>query len=390
MTKEQTRKVCILTTVHPTFDTRIFHKEAKTLVQAGYDVTLIVQHDGDTEVEGVRIIALPKPRNRLQRIFGLTWRAFRLALREKADIYHFHDPELLPIGVLLKLFTRGKVIYDVHENVKEQILNKAWLPLWSRKLLSLSYELIEKLSILVIDEVIIAEDSYTKNYQGHKNVTAIRNYPILSYLETHTGTRIAADLVMDGDHNFKVTYVGGVTKLRGALELIESISIVKANGHQGVVLNLIGPIMPPALRAELDGLIREYGLKQDVSIPGRIPHDTIYEVLSKSNVGVAILRPDPNYVESLPTKLFEYMAAGLPVIASNFPLWKEIVEGNECGLTVDPLDPKEIAQAIEYLITHPEEARRMGENGRRAVEEKYNWETEGRKLLQLYEGLTSS
>lgn len=376
--------VCILTTVHPPFDTRIFHKESKTLVRMGYDVTLIAQHERDEVVDGVKIIALPKPRNRLSRMFGLTWRAFRLALRQRADVYHFHDPEFLPFGVLLKMFTRGKIIYDVHENVPKQILNKMWLPVWSRKALGLAYVLVERICLPFIDKVVIAEDSYIANYRRRKNVVAILNYPLLPYLKA---TRPDTGWGEGASCGIRATYVGGVTKLRGALELIEALRIVKADGYRDITLHLIGPLMLCELGGELARLIRQYGLEEDVRIPGPVPHEEVFSVLAQSHIGVAILHPDPNYVESLHTKLFEYMAAGLPVVASNFPLWKEIVEGNECGLTVNPLDPKEIAQAIEYLLTHPEEACRMGENGRRAAVEKYNWEREEKKLLQLYEEL---
>ena len=380
-------KVCIFTTVHPPFDTRTFHKEAKTLARAGYDVTLIVQHDRDEVVEGVKIIALSKPRNRLTRIFGLTWRAFRLALRQKADVYHFHDPELLAVGVLLKLFTRSKVIYDVHEDVPKQILNKSWLPLWTRKPLSVVYEIVERICLPFIDVIVIAEDSYIDNYRGRENVIAIRNYPFLTNLTIDSADGNPGE---NSVQDFRVTYVGGITKLRGALELIEALRVLKEAAYQTVVLRLIGPLFPRTLERELNNLIQQYGLEKNVRIPGPVAHEKVASILARSNIGVAILHPDPNYVESLPTKLFEYMAAGLPVMASNFPLWREIVEGNNCGLCVDPLDPKATAQAIEYLLTHPEEARRMGENGRRAVEEKYNWETEGEKLLDLYKKLTET
>jgi len=378
------RKVCILSTVHSPFDTRIFHKQAKTLVQAGYDVTLIVQHDKSEVVDGVKIIALSKPRNRSTRIFGLTWRAFRLALRQKADIYHFHDPELLLVGMLLKLLTRRHVVYDVHENVRKQILNKTWLFPWIRKPLSWTYVLIERACLLFIDGIIIAEDSYIENYQGRKNAVALRNYPILTYLEPREDV---GKTNRGAGHSFKVIYVGGLTRLRGALELVEAMRIMKADGYEEVRLDLIGPISSPELKRELDAVICQHDLEGYVSIPGPILHEQVHEILSQSQVGMAVLHPDPNYVDSLPTKLFEYMAAGLPVIASNFPLWKEIVERNECGLTVNPLDPREIAKAIEYLLAHPEEAQRMGENGRRAVLEKYNWEREAKKLLTLYEEL---
>lgn len=306
-------------------------------------------------------------------------------MKQNAHIYQLHDPEFLPWGVLLKLTTKAKIVYDVHENVRKQILNKTWLPSWSRKPLSLAYVLIEKACLPFIDEIIIAEDSYLENYRGRKNLAAIRNYPILSYLEPHADT--TAERAKEPDHSFKVTYVGGITGLRGALELVEALRIVKANGHQEVKLNLIGPVMPADLKDELDGLVQKYGLERLVFVPGPVPLEKVFAILRQSHIGIAVLHPDPNYVESLPTKLFEYMAAELPVIVSNFPLWKEIVEGNECGLTVDPLKPQEIAQAIEYLLDHVDVRKRMGENGRRAVLEKYNWGKESEKLLRLYQGL---
>ena len=373
-------RVCLLSTVHPPFDTRIFHKEAKTLVQAGYEVVLIAQHERNEVVDGVKIVALPKPRNRFARIFGLTWRAFRMALRERADIYHFHDPELLPCGVLLKLISRGKVVYDVHENVPKQILNKLWLPTWSRKPLAVAYKVVERICLPFIDVIVIAEDSYIENYRGRSNVVAIRNYPIIAPLTRGSRNMAWAEL----RHGLRLVYVGGVSKLRGALELIEAMRILTTKGYKDLTLSIIGPLTPSQFGDELTLLLRQYDLEASVQIPGPIPHEEVFDVLARSHIGLAVLHPDPNYVDSLPTKLFEYMAAGLPVVASNFPLWKEIVEGNQCGITVDPLDPKEIAQAIEYLLTHPEEARQMGENGRRAVAEKYNWEQEKEKLLRLY------
>jgi glycosyltransferase involved in cell wall biosynthesis len=378
-------KICIITTVHPPFDTRIFHKQAKTLVQAGYDVTLIAQHDRDEVVEGVRIIGLPKPRNRFIRIFGLTWRAFRLALRQRANIYHFHDPELLLVGVLLKLFTGAKLIYDVHENVRKQILNKAWLPAWTRKLLSAFYVLIERICLPFIDKTIIAEDSYIENYHGRKNVVAVRNYPLLSYFVLRNEGVVWPYKMPE--NTFNVIYVGGVTRVRGSVELVKALQLVKLDGYQKVKLFLVGPVTSAGLKEDLEVFIQKHELKDYVYMPGSVSHEKVPGLLAQAHVGVAVLHPDPNYIESLPTKLFEYMAAGLPVISSNFPLWKEIVEGNECGITVDPLNPKKIAEAIEYLLNHPEERQRMGENGRRAVLEKYNWETESAKLLKLYEEL---
>ena len=120
---------------------------------------------------------------------------------------------------------------------------------------------------------------------------------------------------------------------------------------------------------------------------GYLDRKAVRDVLARSMAGLVTLHPIVNYIDALPVKMFEYMVAGIPVIASNFPLWREIIEGNKCGLCVDPLNPSEIAKAIDYILTHPEEAQRMGENGLKAVKEQYNWSVEEKKLLALYEQL---
>jgi glycosyltransferase involved in cell wall biosynthesis len=365
------KKICHITTVHPPFDVRIFHKECKTLAKAGYEVYLIAQHDKDENVDGINIISLPKIKSRLKRVLILPIKAFSKAMKLKADVYHFHDPELLLVGVLLKIFTGRKVIYDVHENVPKQILNKSWIPLKSNKFISLIYSIIEKFSLFFIDFVIIAEDSY---------IEKIRNYPLLIYINNVNNNK---DKFWAKKWN--IIYVGGITKIRGIFEVIEAIRFLNKEEHYNVLLKLIGPFYPIHLLNEVINFAREYEIMNNIEIYGEIPHDKVFNFLSNSQIGIAILHPDPNYIDSIPTKLFEYMIAGLPVIASNFPLWKEIVEGNNCGICVNPLDPKEIANAIKYLINHPDEARAMGENGRRSVLEKYNWEKESEKLIRLYE-----
>ncbi len=370
---ESAMKACILTSVHPPFDTRIFHKEAKTLEKAGYDVTLVAQHDRNETVDGIKIVSLPKVHNRAKRILG-TLRVLKLALEQKAYIYHFHDPELLPVGLLLKILTRGKVIYDVHENIKGDIETKAWLPKSTRRFVSIIFQLIEKLSLIFIDEIIIAENSYIINYSKYSNIVILRNYPILPSFKENPEINISRPTLI---------YVGGIGEANGVYELIESIKLLKVK-YPDILLELVGRIVPVKLEAIIKLKVKDNNIKGNILLVGKVNYTKIYNILFNCHIGMAILHPIPNYRESLATKLYEYMAAGLPVIASNFPLWKEIVEGNKCGLTVNPLDPKEIARAVEYLIEHPNEAKQMGENGRKAVIEKYNWENESRKLIALY------
>jgi glycosyltransferase involved in cell wall biosynthesis len=366
-------KICILTSVHPPFDTRIFHKQAKTLTQAGYDVVLIAQHDRNEVVDGVKIIALPRPRNRFYRIFGLTWKAFFLALKQKADVYHFHDPELLPIGMLLKFFAHAKVIYDVHEDVSEQILTKPWIPALLRRLWAVMFNFVEKLLTRWVDAVVVATKGIAEKFR-RLNPIVVHNYPDLTLLPNPMpATEVKKGKVL--------IYVGGISRIRGAVEMVRALEFLE---HiPDLRLDLIGRFEPPELESKLQRLP---GYRRVRYLGWMKPKD-LYPYLLKGDIGLVCLHPVSRYVIAFPVKLFEYMAAGLPMVASNFPLWKEIVEGNNCGLCVDPLNPKEVAEAIEYLLEHPDLRRKMGENGRRAVMKKYNWKKEEGKLLKLYEEL---
>lgn len=366
-------KICILTTVHPPFDTRIFHKEAKTLFSAGYDVTLIAQHEREEILDGIKIVPLPTPRNRLTRILFLTWRAFRLAYHQHADIYHFHDPEVIPVGVLLKLLNRGKVIYDVHEDVPEDILNKHWIPSIFRRPISGLFDRWEKSAARFLDEVIVATEEIAKKFRG-LNPTVVHNYPNLQILPD-----LASGFRKGGEIN--LVYVGVISKIRGAFEMIQALEYLNPSWNSHLII--IGRFD----QSGLENKLKELQGYTSVRYLGTLPWAEAWKQAQNAMAGLVLFHPAPNHTKSLPNKLFEYMAAGLPVIASDFPLWKEIVEGNQCGLIVDPRNPKEIAEAIEYLILNPEEAQRMGENGRRAVIEKYNWELEGERLLTLYEAL---
>lgn len=373
------KKICFLTSVHSAFDVRIFHKEAKTLVKAGYDVTLIAQHDKNEAVDGIRIIPLPKPKNRFERITRTACALFGLALRQKADVYHFHDPELIPVGLLLKLFTRTKVIYDVHEDVPQQILSKFWLPRITRKALSILFDRFEKAIARKFDYVITATPNIkTKFKQG--NIRDIRNYPVV------TNSWLSINYGSPGDKNhYTLIYVGLLEKSRGIKQLIQSLKFL--SNTFDVKLELLGRFSDENFEREVRRLLEQ---SNKVELLGWIQYEKTIEHLRKADIGLACLQPADRFKNNLGLKLFEYMAAGLPVIASDFPLWRELIEVNACGVMVDPLDPKDIAKAIEYLLSNPDLIRTMGENGRKAVFEKYNWEMEANKLLDLYRSITNS
>lgn len=365
-------KVCILTTVHQPFDTRIFHKQAKTLVKAGYDVTLIAQHSKDEVVDGVKIVTLPRPRNRLTRMFSLAWRAFRLACQHKADIYHFHDPELIPVGLLLKL--QGKrVIYDVHEDVPKHILSKEWIPKPLRRLVAGGARLAEGLASWALDGIVSATPPIASRFPSSKTVI-VQNFPILNEL-------VVQDPTPYWERPANVVYVGDITLIRGIREMVQAMSLLPDDLDAQLIL--AGTFSPPSLETEVSALS---GWER-VKFLGWQDRKSVAQLLGKSRVGLVLFHPEPNHLEAQPNKLFEYMSAGLPVIASDFPLWREIVAGERCGLLVDPLNPKAIAEAIQWILDHPEEAEEMGRRGQKAVPERYNWNTEAAKLISLYRRL---
>jgi glycosyltransferase involved in cell wall biosynthesis len=361
--------ICHITSVHSANDTRIFHKECKTLVNAGYAVTLVVQHETDEVINGVQIKGIKAPKSRKERMLKTAKQVYIRALECNADIYHFHDPEL--IGVGLKLKRKGKkVIYDVHEDVPRQILSKHWIPAPLRKIVSWVVEKTENYAAKRFDYIITATPYIRDRFlKINKHTVDVNNYPLLSELHI-------PEVNWDNKEQV-VCYVGGIGQIRGINEMVEAIGMTDYH------LLLAGNF---ASSAERDIVIIKPGWERVIEL-GHVNRTEVREVLAKSMAGLVVLHPIPNYIDALPVKMFEYMSAGLPVIASNFPLWKEIVEGNNCGICVDPLNVNEIADAMNWIFNNPYEAMKMGENGRRAVEDKYNWEQEAIKLRKIYEGL---
>jgi len=367
-------KICHLTTVHPPFDTRIFHKEAKSLAKAGYLVTLIAKHDKEETIDGVKIIPLKTPPNRIVRMTKTLLECYRKAVKVDADLYHFHDPELIIVGWLLK--RRGKkVIYDVHEDVPKDIINKYWIWKPVRILVAKITGFIEKSISLKLDGTVTATSSISQNFKSvSEKLIVINNYALMN--ELYQENKIKHEGKFNGHF---VVYVGSITVERGAKEMVEAMGLLPQDCK--VKLLLGGNFAPPLLKETLE---RIQGWRR-VEYMGWLDRFQVADVLGKARAGMVLFHPAPNHINAQPNKMFEYMSAGLPVIASHFPLWKEIVEGNRCGLTINPLSPQEIADAIRYIFDNPKEVEEMGQRGREAVDKKYNWLKEEKKLLAFYE-----
>jgi glycosyltransferase involved in cell wall biosynthesis len=362
-------RVVHLTSVHYPFDTRIFHRECASLAQAGYDVTLIAPHpDGDQSANGVKLRAVSMPRNRIERMTGTTRQLYRAALEERADIYHFHDPELLPLGVMLKL--RGKrVIYDVHEDFKGTMDGKAWIPGALRKPASIAVSFCEATMGRICDRVIAATPVIAANFRP-RQTRLIQNYPWLHELQT-------PDAIPYDEREPIAAYVGWLDDSRGMREMARAVKLVSKELPVKLVLG--GKVRGGGMAS-----FEKETASELVEYLGFLSRTQVKQLIARARIGMVTILPSENSINAQPTKMFEYMSGALPVIASDFPVYRKIVESVGCGLLVDPHDSVAIADAILWMIRNPAEAAEMGRNGQRAIAEKYNWENEAKNLIAAY------
>ena len=367
-------KVCMITTVHNPFDTRIFHKEAITLAKAGYEVTLIAPYEKDETVDGINIVVLKKPKNRISRILLLGWKAYKIALKQNADVYHFHDPEFLPWAKRLKNKSGTKVIYDVHEDYSTSIKQKRYIPFFLRKFVSKLFDYIEGYYSKYLIKI-LAEKYYQSRFpEGN----TILNYPLL-----YNKTKKEKDYNLKLTSNYKVIYTGNVSIDRGALIYSEIVKYI-----QNLHVYFVGKCNRKIAEQIYEKAENE---KDRIHIDGNgfIPFEKILSYYKKGEwiAALAIFPYSEHYYQKELTKIFEYMQAGIPIIASNFPTWVELIENNNCGICVNPNDSEKIKEAITYLINNSDKRKIMGMNGKKIVWEKYNWEIEGKKLVNLYKNI---
>ncbi len=361
--------VCHLTTVHVRTDVRVFYKECVSLANTGYKVHLIVADGKGHEYKsGVAIQDLGNYPTRFKRIILAPLKLLFAALSKPAAVYHFHDPELLPIGLLLKLFTKAKVIYDAHECYKDDLLYKTYLPKWARVLASHTVSTLESIVARHIDAVITVTDYHAQHFSKLNPITSVVcNYPLKQEWSNLSGKDIAKSPK-------SICYVGNITSKRGITKLLVAIEGLDC------VLHLAGSYEPLNYRNELASMpawhkVIEYGyVKRDIAI----------ELITTSCVGVMLFMPEPNHINSLSTKVFEYMAGATCVLVSDFPVYNETVQQQNCGVCVDPEDVTAIANALSSLLDNPAKTLLMGKQGRELANSKYNWESQEPKLLDVY------
>ncbi len=365
-------KVVHLTSAHPRHDIRILLKECASLAKFGYDVSLVVADGlGDEIKSSVQLLDVGHKGGRLRRFLKMPWIVWSKAKKLNADVYHFHDPELLIVGLLLTL--QGyKVIWDSHEDLPRQIYSKHYIPMWLRKVISYFVEVFENYVAKKLVAIVTATPHIGKRFASfHKNVVVVNNYPLVAEIIKSSSR----------ERNPKqICYTGGITRVRGAFEMVRAVHKLD------VKLVMAGPMEDHQLKKDLE----QTPGWENVIYLGSVAREKVFEVMETSSLGLLLYHPEPNHTDAQPNKLFEYMAVGLPVLASNFDLWHNIVEVCGTGACVNPQDVAAIHRSILKMLQAHDELLQMGERGRIAIDEKLNWGAEEKKLFSLYEDIIKS
>ncbi len=367
-----------LTSVHSPVDPRVALKECATLAALGYEVVLVAPHDGTRPPHPVRLRPVPPPRGRLRRMTLTAARVTVAALAARGDVYHVHDPELLPWALLLRL-TGRPVVYDVHEDYVTSLRQKPYLPRPVRAVLARAWDTLERLLSRPLT-VVLAERYYAERFPAG---VLVLNYPLPSEPAAAPAPSGPRPAPPEGAPR-RLLYTGNVTVDRGALLHVRLLAT--RPDLELVMVGRCSPELAARLRLEAGPGASRLLLRGE----GRfVPFEEIRSAYAEAGwlCGLAVFPPTPHYERKELTKFFEYMAAGLPVVCSDFPRWRALVADQGAGICVDPGDPTALEAALDRLTADPAAARSMGERGRDLVRTHYTWESQGRRLGELYERL---
>lgn len=361
-------KVCHVTNAHDSDDFRIFTSECCSLADAGYDVFLVAQGDS-REDKGVHVIGVgQKPESRRERMTTFAKKVFEASLKLDCDVYHLHDPELMRF--VPKYVKRNKkVIFDSHEDNKYLMLAKPWIPKWLRGFASSIFGIYEHYICRHLDGYLACYHwTYDRVKKWCPNIQLVFNFPKWK-------PYISRDCV--DEKTF--CYAGGISAQWMHHNVISAISEVSEARY----------LLAGNISGDYGDKLRKADAWSCVDWVGRLRHEDLPEKMyAKSAAGIALLDYIPQCMghkgNLSNTKLFEYMVNGLPVICTDFDLWKEVIEKYKCGICVDPHNIECIKNAIRWIIEHPQEAKEMGKRGNEAIKAEYNWDANAVGLFKVY------
>lgn len=356
--------ISIISSVHKWNDTRIFSKEALSLSKK-YKVLLSAKANfKKKKIKKIEVYGLYDYNKRFLRPLNWIKILFRI-MKSKSKVIHFHDPELIILGVFLKLFTNKKVVYDIHEDYTKTIIKKNWLgPLWVRKIISRIFGFLETNISNIFDLNIIVIDNWMNKY---KNSVVVKNYPVIEKIDFDDITK-----------KNRVVYIGNLGKERGIEEMIESFDKLS---NEDIVLDLIGKWSNEKLKEKI---MPKINLNKNINFLGYLPISEAKKYLKEAKLGFC-LYTDKKFEENIPVKMYEYLSYGTPVLFSNFESWKNKISKEGWGIPVNPSNIEEIIKEIDCYFENDN----FPNYFKKCIEyrKKYDWKNEEEKLLDAYNNL---
>ncbi len=368
-------RICHFSSVIRTPDARSFHRESVPLVAKGIEVTYIGPHGVQGVSQGVRLVPSPWRAPRALRIIA-TPLMLRLLLKQQADIYQFHDPELIPVALLLRLAFGKRVIYDVWEDFPSMMLNKRYIPRRLRTIVGAGVQIAENLAAKHLNGVVTADSKTLRRLavvRGSRKLVFL-NFPNLHYFPAQQPAVAPFDFV----------YRGGLSERAGVGLILEAMRIIARNGRKPRVL-LVGYADDNGSLESIRKACRASFPAGMIEIRDSVPHEEMAATLSLAKVGLCPLRPIPKFMINIPVKIWEYWACGIPAVATNLPPIQPFFRDGEYGLMIPPDNACALATACEWMMDHPTEAQEMGRNALRAIHERFNSNGEVIRLMRFYE-----
>ena len=380
-------KVCMLSTI-PIRTSRIINRECQALVRSGAAVTLISPNpaegsDGKFTMRHFRCL-----KGALGRLVSSPMILSR-ALGERADVYHVHTFQLVPIAVLLKALFRKRVLYDMFEDFPSMVLTREWRPRWLCRVVSRTVHTVEDRACRRLDAVITADPAVLRQYiHREQSADQPRRVVFYNFPSLDVFFQEATLWNVHGAKQYDVVYSGGMSERTGVFVLLDAIEKLVERGRRPRVL-MFGYTDTAGFKAQFLERARKKGIEDCFELLGRVPHEQVPLLLMQARVGVVPLQAIPKFLKNIPTKVFEYWACGLPIVASNLPPIRLFFREGVYGHMVDPRSSEQFANAIGQLLENQAKAERMGEQARHAVLTRFNALPEQRKLVRLYSQLLS-
>src|SRR3984885_790206 len=372
-------KICHLSPEHGR-DNRAYVRQALPTSSYGLSTSIVGPHGMQDSIQKVQFIPLANSRNRALRMLRAPKGVFR-ALRQKADIYHVHNPENIPAGLLLKFLFRKRVVYDSREDFPAMMLNKTYLSPGLRKLAQQAVFKAERLAANYFDGFVTADAGTLRPHAkpGQRRKLVFYNLPNLQFFPKP----------VNRDKPFDLVYRGGLSERAGTFVLLDAVRLLSDQGWRTNLL-MFGYTDNDQVQRSITDRIQALQLEQQVTLAGRIPHDQMAATLGQARIAVSPLLDNPKFLNNIPVKVFESWACELPVVSSDLPPIRPFYERDQYHLLVKPGDPGALARAIADLLDRPEDILRIGKQCRQKVIERYNNAIEIRKLLFFYRRVLAS